>query len=109
MDFSIQEINILIDALKEWRSAPGSNAFSSTLFGTIMMAGREDAEAFRAEAQRDIAKAKMEQRQREEDAIIIQAKLLQMRRDLEATAANEFSATLNERARVAIQDQEAPK
>lgn len=82
MQFTIQEINQLLEALRIWESEPNASGLQSSMLG-IMLSGPD---TNRVERERQMTstmeKAKRESDVRRDQSIMIQAKLIQLRNEL---------------------------
>jgi len=84
------EIDTLISALSAWKDDAGVNP--GEILGSLFMTGNpQDAQRKLAEMKDEL---KREKRQREETAIMLQAKLLVMRQDLDKTEVSQVAEAL---------------
>lgn len=103
--FDVKEINILIQALDDWEKACVRDVLSSSIIDACIMAGHEGADAHRAKVDTELARAELEQADRKEQAILLKAKLIQMRRELSAQSVDAFAQAINVAADNAMKEE----
>ena len=91
--FTIEEIDILIDGVDAWAAKSGSDRIMGTMIG--MMFSKDKEEAIKvAEKEKAAAKnAEAAEKRRKEQAILLKAKLIQLKDSEEIKAAIEQQAT----------------
>ena len=95
MNLDVREINVLIQALDAWEKEVGRSVLSRSLISAIVFAGREGTDEVTAKAEADIERAELESANRQEEAIMIKAKLIQARRELAAQGTEAFADALS--------------
>lgn len=77
--FNSNEIDILMEALDAWESKDSMSDLLVTMLGAGMAKDEASRDSYLEERQIEMEKRKLEQRTRKEQAILIKAKLIQMR------------------------------
>lgn len=83
------DIGLLMEALETWCTEPGQSAVFSGFTGAIFRSKDEDTNAATSRMTSGMDKAKDEENQRRERAILLQAKLIRMKQ--RALVGQEFS------------------
>lgn len=92
MQFTIQEINQLIEALRVWEDEPTASGLQASMLGAMFSSPDKDRSAREQQMTRTMEKAQRDTNVRRDQSIMIQAKLLQLRNDL---AQQEFLSPAN--------------
>lgn len=87
-----EEINILIEAMDSWISKDSTGEFMSEILGALLTDKMTDEGKEKLKQDRHIEKIKRDQsrREREEKAILMKAKLIQIRKLLTTQAIDNF-------------------
>ncbi|KKK85785.1 hypothetical protein LCGC14_2769830 [marine sediment metagenome] len=84
MQLTIKDIEHLMDAVTEWERAPGRDAMSKSSMKMMLGAiAKVDRDKMEQELNSDMEESKMQESLREETAVLLKAKLIQMRNEIE--------------------------
>jgi len=90
MDLTIDELNILIDAMTAWESRDSFSQMTGALMGAMLAQDDEQREANKAKFEQDMEEKAEQQRREKETSIMIKAKLIGMKDKATAKAAADF-------------------
>ncbi len=88
--FNTNEIEVLLEALDSWESAPGSSGFTHGLLGMMLGGKDKSKDDITNEFEETMDKQKEEGNRRKEIAVLIKAKLITERDRITVEEAKEF-------------------
>lgn len=81
MDFSLDDIEVLIEALGEWESSDTQSSFMTGILG-MMLSGKENREQEKDEFTSKMKEAAEKTKLKKETSTILKAKLFQIKREM---------------------------
>lgn len=79
MELTIEDIDVLIEAVEKWETADASDDLMFGMMGIMLAGSKENADKILKEQEVDRANSKEKRQVKKERAVLLKAKLIQMK------------------------------